>query len=110
MIYRLVYIDDHPAYRVHEAMSWFVNHLEDKENCTPPIFDDIHVEFNGIILNHPRLLELLDSLFTAYKAIGDAETKARVISSFNYWNNIHLACHNRDEDFILWDDLGEEIR
>lgn len=110
MIYGLKYIENHPAYRIHEAIAWYFNQLEHIEEFEIELFNTDFTDFVAILENHDRLVEHLENLILAYQEIESVEEKARVIDSFNYWNNINHVCNNCDEVFVLWDDLSDGIK
>lgn len=110
MIYTIKNVIDHPAYQVHEAISWFINHMENFDTFEAALFHDDYPFFIDILTNHDELDNKLTNLLEQYRAIGAANVRTQIITSFNYWNEVQMRCNNIEEDFELWDDLPEIIR
>ena len=109
MIYALEYIDNHPSYRIHEGVSYFINEMERMDSFDESIFDASYIEIKDALSASPKFKELLVALYDAYKTVAVERERKKIIEAFNYWNNIDSICQKCDGKFFVWDDLRKGV-
>lgn len=111
MIYCYTYIPNHPAYEVHEAISHFINDMDNQNQCRfVNIFTGQHSWFLDVINATDVLAPKLRAVFRAYKRITIPNIQTQIINSFNYWNEIENRCGQNLVNQLLWDDLPPGIK